>query len=39
VYAAGYVAMIVAMGQMHEDERTWLWSWAGRPRVLLRGVS
>jgi O-antigen/teichoic acid export membrane protein len=39
VYAAGYVSMTLAMGLLQEDERMWLWSWAGRTRVLLRGVA
>jgi hypothetical protein len=39
VYIAGYVSILVALNLLHEDERTWLWSWADRTRVSLRSVS
>ena len=39
VYMAGYVSMVMALNVLHEDERTWLWSWADRTMVSLRSVS
>lgn len=37
LYAATYVGLALAFGLLHEDERAWLWSWAGRARVSLPG--
>ena len=36
VYAGGYLTMALALGLLQEEERAWLWNWAGRARVTLR---
>lgn len=33
VYATTYLALALLFGLLHEEERAWLWSWAGRARV------
>jgi O-antigen/teichoic acid export membrane protein len=35
LYSVSYLAMILLFGLLHQAERAWLWSWTGRPRVVL----
>jgi O-antigen/teichoic acid export membrane protein len=34
-YAAGYLTAAWLLGLLHQEERAWLWRWAGRARLVL----
>lgn len=38
VYAGAYLTMVLALGLLQEEERAWLWSWAGRAKLTLRST-